>query len=192
MRKEKLEIKQNQLRDTKKGVTKLKPAITDYPEHYRNYVNLVPEGNIIEILESQLHDTKNLLADIKKEQADFRYAEGKWSVLEVVGHVMDTERIMNYRILRMARGDQTPLAGYDDEKYVEESNFSSRTIADLLAEWTVVRAATVALLKGLPEGAWTKTGIANNGEFTVNSIAYIIAGHERHHVGLLKSRYMLG
>ncbi|MCE4049643.1 DinB family protein [Bacillus sp. Au-Bac7] len=170
----------------------MKPAITDYPEHYRNYVNLVPEGNIIEILESQLHDTKNLLADIKKEQADFRYAEGKWSVLEVVGHVMDTERIMNYRILRMARGDQTPLAGYDDEKYVEESNFSSRTIADLLAEWTVVRAATVALLKGLPKASWMKTGFANNGEFTVNSIAYIIAGHERHHVGLLKSRYMLG
>jgi len=170
----------------------LKPAITDYPEHYRNYVNLVPEGKIIEILESQLHDTKNLLADIRKEQADFRYAEGKWSVLEVVGHVMDTERIMNYRILRMARGDQTPLAGYDDEKYVEESFFSNRTIADLLSEWTVVRAATIALLKGLPEGAWTKTGIANNGEFTVNSIAYIIAGHERHHVGLLKSRYMLG
>jgi len=170
----------------------MKPAITEYPEHYRNYVNLVPEGNIVEIIGSQLNDTKKLLADITKEQADFRYAEGKWSVLEVVGHVMDTERIMNYRILRMARGDQTPLAGYDDEKYVEESSFSTRTIADLLSEWTVVRAATVALLKGLPEGAWTKTGFANNGEFTVNSIAYIIAGHERHHVGLLKSKYMLG
>jgi hypothetical protein len=170
----------------------MKPAITEYPEHYRNYVNLVPEGDIVEIIESQLNDTKKLLADITKEQADFRYAEGKWNVLEVVGHVMDTERIMNYRILRMARGDQTPLAGYDDEKYVEESFYSTRTIADLLSEWTVVRAATVALLKGLPKGAWTKTGFANNGEFTVNSIAYIIAGHERHHVGLLKSRYMLG
>ena len=169
----------------------MKPAITDYPEYYRNYINLVPEGDIIQIIESQLEDTKSLLSGITKEQADFRYAEGKWSVLEVVGHVMDTERIMNYRILRMARGDQTPLSGYDDERYVEASFFSSRTIADLLAEWTIVRAATVALLKGLPKDAWERTGFANNGEFTVNSIAYIIAGHERHHAGLLKSRYLL-
>ncbi|MER2059566.1 MAG: DinB family protein [Niallia sp.] len=165
-----------------------KPAITDYPEHYRGYVGLVPEGDIIEILASQLDET---IAYVKanEDRKDFRYAEGKWSLIEVIGHIIDTERIQAYRLLRIARGDKTPLAGYDDEGYVENANFSTRTIDDLLQEFATVRSSSVALIKGLSTDAWEKTGFANNGEFTVNALAYIIAGHERHHLKLIKERY---
>ncbi|WP_312096424.1 DinB family protein [Niallia sp.] len=165
-----------------------KPAVTDYPEHYRGYVGLVPEGDIIEIIASQLEET---IAYVKanEDRKDFRYAEGKWSLIEVIGHIIDTERIMAYRLLRIARGDKTPLAGYDDEVYVENAHFSTRTIDDLLQEFKAVRMSTVALVKGLPEEAWEKSGFANNGEFTANALIYIIAGHERHHLKLIKERY---
>lgn len=167
-----------------------KPAITDYPEHYRGYVGLVPEGDIIEIIGSQLDET---FAYVKanEERRDFCYAEGKWSLIEVIGHLIDTERIQAYRLLRIARGDKTPLAGYDDESYVENANFSSRTIDDILQEFKAVRSSTVALIKGISEDAWEKRGFANKGEFTVNALAYIIAGHERHHLKLIKERYTL-
>ncbi|HEO8419393.1 TPA: DinB family protein [Yersinia enterocolitica] len=164
------------------------PAITDYPEHYRGYVGLVPEGNIIEILASQLEETIAYVK-AKEDRKDFRYAEAKWSLIEVIGHIIDTERIQAYRLLRIARGDQTQLAGYDDESYVENANFSTRTIDGLLQEFAAVRASNIALLKGLSEDAWEKRGFANNGEFTVNALAYIIAGHERHHLKLIKERY---
>lgn len=165
-----------------------KPAVTDYPAHYRGYVGLVPEGDIIGIIASQLQET---IAYVKVNEGrrDFRYAEGKWSLIEVIGHIIDTERIQAYRLLRIARGDKTPLAGYDDESYVENADFSSRTMDDLLQEFVAVRSSTVALIQGLSEDAWEKRGFANKGEFTVNGLAYIIAGHERHHLKLIKERY---
>ncbi|HWJ79956.1 MAG TPA: DinB family protein, partial [Niallia sp.] len=155
---------------------KEKPSFGEYPDYYRGYVELVPEGEIIEILSSQLEETISLLK-ANKEKRDFRYAEGKWSLIEVVGHIIDTERVMAYRLLRIARGDKTSLHGYDDEVYVENAHFSARKLEDLLDEFILVRKATLVLLKGLPKEVWQNIGYANNGEFTVNSIAYIIAGH---------------
>ncbi|UQZ75618.1 DinB family protein [Niallia circulans] len=167
----------------------IRPAICDYPEHYRGYVGLVPEGDIIAIINAQIEET---VAYIKKneDRRDFRYAEGKWSLIEVIGHMIDTERIQAYRLMRIARGDKTPLAGYDDEGYVENARFSTRTIEDLLEELVAVRKSTVSLLRGLSEDTWEKRGFANNGEFTVLAFAYIIAGHELHHLKLIKERYM--
>jgi len=168
---------------------KEKPSFGEYPDYYRGYVELVPEGEIIEILSSQLEETISLLK-ANKEKRDFRYAEGKWSLIEVVGHIIDTERVMAYRLLRIARGDKTSLHGYDDEVYVENARFSERKLEDLLDEFILVRKATLVLLKGLPKEVWQNIGYANNGEFTVNSIAYIIAGHERHHRKLIEERYI--
>ncbi|AYV68331.1 DinB family protein [Niallia circulans] len=168
----------------------IRPAICDYPEHYRGYVGLVPEGDIIAIINAQIEET---VAYIKKneDRRDFRYAEGKWSLIEVIGHMIDTERIQAYRLMRIARGDKTPLAGYDDEGYVENARFSTRTIEDLLEELVAVRKSTVSLLRGLSEDTWENRGFANNGEFTVLALAYIIAGHELHHLKLIKERYMV-
>lgn len=168
---------------------KEKPSVREYPDYYRGYVELVPEGEIIETLSSQLEETISLLK-ANKEKRDFRYAEGKWSLIEVVGHIIDTERVMAYRLLRIARGDKTSLHGYDDEVYVENAHFSARKLEDLLDEFILVRKATLVLLKGLPKEVWQNIGYANNGEFTVNSIAYIIAGHERHHRKLIEERYI--
>lgn len=168
---------------------KEKPSFGEYPDYYRGYVELVPEGEIIETLSSQLEETISLLK-ANKEKRDFRYAEGKWSLIEVIGHIIDTERIMAYRLLRIARGDKTSLHGYDDEAYVENARFSERKLEDLLDEFILVRKATLVLLKGLPKEVWQNIGYANNGEFTVNSIAYIIAGHERHHRKLIEERYI--
>ena len=167
-----------------------RPALSDYPEHYRGYVGLVPTGDVIEIISSQIEETVALL-QANAERRDFRYAEGKWSLIEVIGHVMDTERIQAYRLLRAARGDKTPLAGYDDEAYVESARFSDRSMDDLLEEFIAVRKATVVLLKGLPKEIWEEKGFANNGEFTVNSFAYIIAGHELHHRKLIVEKYLV-
>ncbi len=168
----------------------IRPAICDYPEHYRGYVGLVPEGDIIAIINAQIEET---VAYIKKneDRRDFRYAEGKWSLIEVIGHMIDTERIQAYRLMRIARGDKTPLAGYDDEGYVENARFSTRTIEDLLEELVAVRKSTVSLLRGLSKDTWENRGFANNGEFTVLALAYIIAGHELHHLKLIKERYMV-
>lgn len=168
----------------------MRPAITDYPEHYQEYVNLVPEGDIIAIINAQTEETVAYIKD-NEDRRDFRYAEGKWSLIEVIGHMIDTERIQAYRLMRIARGDKTPLAGYDDEAYVENAHFSTRTIDDLLEEFVAVRTSTVSLLRGLSEDAWEKRGFANNGEFTVLALAYIIAGHELHHLKLIKDRYMV-
>jgi len=168
-----------------------KPSIHEYPSYYRGYIDFVPEGSLSDNLVKQLEDTLELLSDITETQANFRYAPGKWTLKEVIGHITDTERIMSYRLLRIARGDKTPLAGYDDEKYVKESSFRTRSISELLEDFIVVRQSTLSLMRGLPETVWSRTGFANNSEISVNAIAYIIAGHELHHVKIIKEKYII-
>jgi len=168
-----------------------RPPFGEYPAYYGSYINLVPAGSLNEILSRQLEDTVTLLTGITEAQENFQYAPGKWTVKEVIGHITDTERIMSYRLLRISRGDQTPLAGYDDEEYVKEASFHSRSMSDLLEDFAAVRRSTIALLHGLPEGVWNRKGFANGGEISVNALAYIIAGHELHHIKLLKERYLI-
>ena len=121
--------------------------------------------------------------------AAHRYAPGKWSVREVLGHLCDAERIFAYRLLRIARGDATPLAGFDENTYVPAGAFEQRALAALTDEWTATRNATVALVRGLPAGAWTRSGIANGKNVTATALVYIILGHVEHHLGVLRDRY---
>jgi len=167
-----------------------KPAQEEYPAYYHNYIQLVPAGDVLSHLELQMEKTADLLSGLKEEQLNYRYAEGKWSIKEVLGHITETERIMSYRALRIARGDLTSLAGYDDEAYVKEAQFEKRTISDLIGEYKAVRMSTLALFKGLPEGTPKRKGYANNGEVSANAISYIVAGHELHHLKLVKERYL--
>jgi uncharacterized damage-inducible protein DinB len=170
-------------------MTQNRPQASEYAPYYQKYVALVPEGEIVETLEAQLRETKLLLARLSEKEAEFRYAEGKWSVKEVLGHISDTERVFAYRLLRIARGDQTPLAGFDQDDYVKTGNFSARPLAELLEEFTVVRRATIALLRTLDEAAWLRRGVANQKEISVRALAFILAGHERHHRRVLQERY---
>lgn len=168
-----------------------KPANEEYPAYFGTYINLVPDGDLNDILLKQLDETISLLSDITETQENYRYALGKWTLKEVIGHITDTERIMSYRLLHIARGDTTPLAGYDDEQYVKVASFTSRSLSDLLEDFIAVRRSTLSLVRGLSEDAWARKGFANNSEISVRALAYIIAGHELHHVKIIKEKYLV-
>jgi hypothetical protein len=167
-----------------------RPATTEYAAYYERYVSLVPDGDLVAILEQQLADFEALLASIPESQADYRYAPDKWSVKELVGHVNDGERIFAYRALRIGRGDQTPLPGFDQDPYIAAGSFGRRTLADLAEEFRYIRRSTIALLRGFDEEAWARTGTASDAPVSARAVAYIIAGHERHHGNILRERYL--
>ncbi|MCM3631553.1 DinB family protein [Paenibacillus glycanilyticus] len=168
-----------------------RPQAGEYNEFINRYISLVPEGNLITLLEEQQAETNRILSALSAEQADYRYAEGKWSLKEVLGHVTDTERIMSYRLLRIGRGDNTPLPGFDQDVYMEGDPFHSLTITDLLDNYNAVRLATLLLLKQLPADAFNRTGeFANQSPITARAIAHIIYGHERNHLLIIQDRYL--
>ncbi|MDB4951491.1 MAG: DinB-like domain protein [Gemmatimonadetes bacterium] len=167
-----------------------RPVESEYAPYYHKYIALVPDGAVADTLESQIAETLALLASIGEADGDRAYAPGKWTVKEVVGHMADTERIFTYRALRAARGDDTPLPGFDENTYVPAGEFGGRTLASLADELAAVRAATVALFRNLPAPAWSRRGVANGTPFAVRAIAWIAAGHELHHRGLFRTRYL--
>ena len=169
-----------------------KPAAAEFNPYYGRYIDLVPEGDIVEVLAGQIAETLRLLAPLTEAQALHRYAAGKWSVKEVVGHVADAERIFAYRALRIARGDATPLASFDENAYVPAGRFDARPLASIVAELSAARAATVALGRGLDAEAAAGRGVASGHPVTPRALFYIIAGHELHHRAILKERYGVG
>lgn len=168
----------------------LRPQADEHSPYYAKYIALVPDDEltVVQHLADQHHDTVGLLRKAKAK-GDHSYGPGKWTVKEVVGHMCDTERIMAYRALRFARADETDLPGFDENTYVTASNFSSRSMDDLLEELWSVRAATLSLAKYLPKDALTRRGTANGAAVSVRALLYIIAGHERHHLAILRERY---
>jgi uncharacterized damage-inducible protein DinB len=169
-----------------------RPAPSEYAQHYAGYVARVPEGDVLEQLASQIAETRALLRDLPPSRAVHRYATGKWSVAEVVGHVADAERIFAYRALRFGRGDATPLAAFDENAYTPAGSFDRRTLTDLVDELTAVRHATLALFRGMPVEAFERTGVASGRTVSVRALAFIIAGHELHHAAILRERYGIG
>jgi len=166
-----------------------RPADGEYLPYYDPYIRRVPDGDIVDILDHQIGETAAFFAPFSTEQARWRPAPKEWSVIEIVGHLADSERIFSYRALRIARNDPTPLPGADLEAYVPAAGFESRTLADVVGEYVVVRHATVALLRSLDAAAWTRRGTADGNPISVRALAYILAGHETHHVEeLRKSR----
>ena len=167
-----------------------RPAAEEYDPYYANYIARVPEGDLSAILERQLGDTLDLVRSIPEERGGHRYAPGKWSIKEALGHVIDSERVFAYRVLRFARADPTPLPGYEQGDYVPAGRFDARTLADLAEELAAVRRGTIHLLRHLDEAALSRRGNANGETISVRALAYIIAGHERHHVEILRTRYL--
>lgn len=167
-----------------------RPQAGEYNDFFTRYISLAPEGNLITLLEEQQAETNRIFSGLSEDQADYRYAEGKWSLKEVLGHVTDTERIMSYRLLRIARGDQTPLPGFDQDAYMEGNPFDGLAVTDLLDNYNAVRQATIVLLKQLPVEAYTRSGIANQSPLTARAIAYIMYGHERNHLTIIQERYL--
>ena len=171
-------------------MTQNRPAKCDYATYYEKYVALVPGGDFLETLEEQRSTLLRLLSPLTDGQAEFRYAPGKWSIKEVVGHINDAERIFAYRLLRIARGDRTPLASFEQDGYIETGNFSARQLADLLEEFSAVRRASITLMRSLDDKAWMRRGTASQKEITALALGFIIAGHERHHCNILQECYL--
>ena len=168
----------------------LPPAADEYAAPFAGYVARVPSGDIVTTIRSQLPATLSLLRTIEPARTVTGYAPGKWSIRDIVQHMADTERVMSYRALRIARGDLTPLPGFDENAYAPAAGAGARSMESLLAELETVRAATVALMDGLPGEAWERRGTASENPVTVRALAWIIAGHERHHVAIIRERYL--
>ena len=168
-----------------------RPKADEYNVYYDRYISLIPGGDVLAALESEHKKTVALLASKSEAEGDLRYAPDKWTVKEVLGHMVDTERIMSYRALRMARNDKTPIEGYEQDDYVKYGPFGKCSLASLIEEFTSVREATLSLFRGLDEPAWVRRGVANNSEVSVRAIAYIVAGHELHHRRILREKYFV-
>lgn len=167
-----------------------KPAQTEFAPYYSKYVLLVTDGDIVGTLNRQAQETLSLLRSLPEEKGNFRYAPDKWSVKELIGHMIDAERIFSYRALRFARNDQTALSGFEQDDYVRAGNFDRRALSDLVQEFEDVRRATISLFSAFDEEAWLRRGVANENEISVRALAFITAGHELHHVGILRERYL--
>ncbi len=167
-----------------------RPAPTETHDYYRRYIDRVPDGDIAETLARQLEGTRALLAGVAEARAGFRYAPAKWSLKEVVGHVIDTERVFAFRTLHFARGDQNPLPSFEQDDWVKTAGADDRTLQSLVDELVAVRGATLALVRTLDDASRKRTGIASGRTFTARSVPWIIAGHELHHRGVLSERYL--
>jgi len=166
-----------------------RPKKNEYNPYYETYIGLVPTENILEHLEITKLATGAYLQSIPADKWDFRYAEGKWSLKESWIHVLDTERIFAYRALRISRGDATPLSGFDQNEYVPFYNANHRTAASIIEEYEAVRMATISLLKNIDNAALRRLGTASDSPISVRALAYMIAGHELHHLNLTRERY---
>lgn len=167
-----------------------KPLPSEYLDYYARYIERVPDGDIVATLEAQIRDSLALLGSIAPEREHHRYAPDRWSVREVVGHIVDVERVMGQRALAMARGDEADHPGMEQDAWAAASNADERPLGDLAEEWEAVRRANVLLFRGLDAEMGARRGRASGFDFTVRSFPWIIAGHELHHRGILKERYL--
>jgi hypothetical protein len=169
-----------------------RPAPGEYAPYYETYIRLVPDGDLIALLEAQIEDTLGLVEGLDDSQGDRAYAPDKWTVKDVLGHLADSERVFCYRALRFARGDAAALPGFDQDDWAREARGASRSMSDLVLELRAVRRATLTFARSLTPELAARAGTANNTRVSVRALLYIIAGHERHHAAVLRERYRLG
>jgi DinB superfamily len=167
-----------------------RPTESEYAPYYQDYIAQVTEDEVLPVLRSQLDALDVLLNAVTPERETYRYAEGKWSIREVVGHLIDGERVFGYRGFSIARGEQQNLPSFDENEYMLTAPYDRIDLEDLLSELRLVRLSNIAMLRNLNEAAWSRTGTANDSPVSVRAIAYIMAGHVRHHMGVLSQRYL--
>lgn len=160
------------------------------PPFYKKYVKLLDDANVHQALRISGHRMLEALYQIPEQHQDFRYEEGKWSIRELVGHLLDAERIFAYRALRFARNDTTPLAGFDENQYAPEAHVQVRSLKQLAAEARHLRQTTIDLFDSFSPDMLKRKGLANGTEVSVLALGFIIAGHETHHVQILRERYL--
>jgi hypothetical protein len=165
-----------------------RPDPSEFAPFYGTYVSLVPEDDILPAMRSDLAEAVSFLSGVAESEACLRHPPYTWSVKEVVGHLTDSERVFGYRALRFARGDSTPLPGFDENAYARAAEFDRQPLTDLVTEFEALRRSHLSFFGQLSDSAWTRSGTANGADVTVRALAYIIVGHERHHVAVLRHR----
>ena len=168
----------------------MKPQANEHAPYFSRYIDLVPGDDIIPVIEAQTRETAALLGGISEEKSAFRYAPEKWSIKQLVGHITDSERVFAYRLLCIARGETQSLPGFDENDYMRGSNFDDLPFAELVDGLAAVRRSTLSLLRGLSDEAWRRSGTANQNKISVRALAYALLGHERHHLRVLRERYL--
>lgn len=169
-----------------------RPGADEFNPFYAGYVGSVPDGDVVARLESELETGLAFYDALPADRRDHRYAEGKWTVREVLGHVVDTERIFSYRLMCMARGDETPLPGMDQDDYMDGADFAGRSWGSLRAEYEHLRRANVALVSSLGADEFDRRGTASGFPVSVRALVWILAGHEIHHREVIAARYLDG
>jgi uncharacterized damage-inducible protein DinB len=167
-----------------------KPEASEHPPYYNYYINLIDSSDALKTLEHQLMELHQLIGLVPLELEEYRYAEGKWTIKEVLGHICDVERIFGYRALCIARGDQNAIPGFDENLYANTGQFNKRSLYDLLHEFSLSRESNIALFKSFDSEMLSRMGTANNSRMSVRAILFMIAGHEKHHVNIIKERYL--
>jgi uncharacterized damage-inducible protein DinB len=163
----------------------------EFAPYYQTYIDAFGSGDLFEELEISIHEFIRFVQEVPLGKHDFRYAEGKWTLKDIIQHLIDAERIFAYRALRIARADQTPLPGFDENEYVPVANADRRHLKSLLEEYSAVRHATLLLFKSLPEEALKRSGTASNVGISVRALGFIIVGHLRHHQRIFRERYLI-
>ncbi|MEM8885438.1 MAG: DinB family protein [Planctomycetota bacterium] len=167
-----------------------RPESHEYGAYYGGYIDRVPDGDILATLASQREEFLSLVRSVPEERGGHRYAPGKWSIRELLGHLVDTERVLGYRALVIARGDATPLPGFEQDDYVEGGHFDRRTIADLADEFEALRRSHEILFTSFDDEVWVRSGTASESPFSTRALAWIMAGHVFHHADILAARYL--
>lgn len=166
-----------------------RPEPDEYGEFYKNYIELIDEPNIVQVLIQQGQQTYAVIQRLTTDEASHRYEKDKWSVKEIFGHLVDTERIMAYRALCISRGETTSLPGYDHETYVQEAEFENRSLQSISTEYDALRNSNISMFNSFSKNQTMRKGTANDVTVSVRGLAYIIAGHERHHMQILENKY---
>jgi len=168
-----------------------RPLENEYAPYFQNYVSQAPEEDILPAMRSQVDALDVLLDRVAPDHETYRYAEGKWSIREIVGHLIDGERTFGYRVLCIARGDTQNLPGFDQDQYMLTAPFDQIDLEDLLSEFRLVRLSNIAMLRTFDEAAWMRMGTANDSAVSVRALVYIMVGHVRHHMAVLRDRYLI-
>lgn len=168
-----------------------KPAAHEFNEYYGKYISMVDEGDLLGVLSAQPGEIAELFGSLDESKGLFAYSEGKWTIKEVLSHLIDGERHFAYRIHRISRGDTTPIEGFEQDGYIENSHANNRSFDDLIGEFSDLRTANLRQLRNLDEADWLRLGTASGFPVSVRALAYIMAGHVRHHLAIMKERYQI-
>jgi hypothetical protein len=169
-----------------------RPQVGEYDPYYDGYISQVSEGeDLLAMMERQPAELSSLFKDVPEERGTFAYADAKWTIKEVLSHIIDAERMFAYRTLRVSRNDQTPIEGFDQDPYIENCNANERTIADLLEEFDLQRRSNMHLFRAMSDEAGARMGTANNVPVSARALVHMMAGHVRHHSNILKERYLV-